>query len=364
MAQITYQNAIDENGNCIHISKVEPENHRGRIFHCLSCGREMIAKIGDPNKAHSKSSHFAHKIEGNCNKETYLHKLGKMLFKKRFETGDPINIICPTYKVCPDSKKCVLYDKEVCRAERYDKFNIRKWYDKCTEEKDYNGYIADLLLESTTNPEREPIFIEIVYSHKCSEQKIQSKNKIIEIYVSDEYQLTEVINGDFKTDNTAHLYNFELKETGVLSQGSRNLEYFVLFASGKAFVKSIPCRDVKNINNQNTDIEFAIYKPWSNLGSPVTAYDIGFLLASDAGCDVRNCAFCKYHSLENYGLGLGLYPNYQLFCRLTYTQDTPSHPQQTEAKTCQYFRVNKEKVAETRKMMSKIKYWELPLAHA
>ena len=358
---ITYQHAYNEQGARVHISEIEPSTHRGRVFKCISCGRDLIARIGDQTKIHSKAPHFAHKQNCACNSETYLHKLGKMLFMERFNSGEPINIICPTYKVCPDRETCKLYQKEVCREEEFDKFNIRKWYDKCTEEKEYNGFVADLLLESTTHPEREPIFIEIVYSHKCSEQKIQSKNRIIEIYVSDECQLTEVINGDFKTDNTAHLYNFELKETGDASRGSRNLEYFVLFSSGKAFVQSMSCRSLQKINNQNTDIEFVIYKPWTALKNRITAYDIGFLLASDAGCDVRNCAFCKYHSLENYDLGFGLYPNNQLFCRLSYTQGTPSHPQQTDAKTCQYFRGDREKIVETRKKMNEIKYWKLPV---
>lgn len=363
MKSITYQHAYDECGRRVHISEVEPASHRGRIFKCISCGGDIIAKIGNQERDHAKAPHFAHKQNCACNSETYLHKLGKMLFKERFESGKPIKIICPTYKVCQDYKNCLLYDANVCREEKFGVFNLREWYDKCTEEKEYGGLIADLLLESTTYPQREPIFIEIAYSHKCSEQKIASKHRIIEVYVSNEIQLAEVISGDFKTDNTAHLYNFELKETGLSPNGHRDLELFTLSLSGNACVKTFACRESAKIGSKDVAVEYIIYKPWTSLGSDITTYDIGFLLAYDAGCDVRNCATCKYHREERI-CGFGLFKHYyniQLFCRLSYTYNTPTHPQQNDARVCQFYSIDHDRIAKTRAIMNKIRYWKLPL---
>lgn len=355
MSQVTYQNAFDENGKRIHISEVEPATHLGRIFKCISCGEDLIAKIGNQEKAHSKAPHFAHKHNCACNTETYLHKLGKMLFKERFESGKPINIKCPTYEICSDSESCPLYSKERCRGKTESSFNIREWYDTCSEEKEYNGFRADLLLESSKHPERPPLFLEIVYSHKCSNQKINSKNKIIEIKALDENQLTQVINRSFRANDIIRIYNFEVKETAKIEQGQIQLEHFKLFTSGKVFVSQISCRDVKTINNHNTEIEFVINKPWTDLVGP-SAYNIGFVLALDAGCDVRNCWLCKYHDIDAYALS----SSERLYCKLTHKLSTPSHPSQTEAKTCQYFRKDEKMIAETRNMMSKIKYWKLP----
>ena len=354
MSQVTYQNAFDESGQRVHISEVEPATHRGRIFKCISCGGDLIAKIGDQEKAHSKAPHFAHMHNCACNTETYLHKLGKMLFKERFESGKSIKVICPTYKVC-SRKECPLYHNNRCRAKTESTFNIRDLYDTCTEEKEYNGYRADLLLESTEHPERPPLFIEIVYSHKSSKQKIDSKNKIIEINVSDEDQLIQVINGTIRANDTIRIYNFEVKETGSISQGQILLEHFKLFRSGKVYVSPIYCSDIKNINNHNTEIEFVINKPWTDIVGPST-YDIGFVLASDAGFDVRNCWFCKYHDINAYMLSSGE----QLYCKLSKNFNTSYHPSQTEAKTCQYFREDKELIAEVRNKMCEMKYWRVP----
>ena len=58
MSQVTYQYAIDESGLRVHISDIEPATHRGRIFKCISCGRDLIAKIGNHEKAHSRAPHF------------------------------------------------------------------------------------------------------------------------------------------------------------------------------------------------------------------------------------------------------------------------------------------------------------------
>lgn len=359
MPQVTYQNAFDESGLRVHISDIEPATHRGRVFKCISCGRDLVAKIGNPEKAHSKAPHFAHKQKCECSEENYLHKLGKLRFKERFESGEPIFIKCPTIKLCPDSQSCALFNEERCSSEEEQSFNIRDWYDTCTEEKEYDGYRADLLLESSEHPERAPLFIEIVYTHKCSPQKIESKNKIIEIDVNNEYQLEKIIKRVFRNNDDVRLYNFEKKTTGFLPKYSRNLEHFILYASGKAFVNSVVCTDAKKLHTPNAEIEYIIDQPWRSLTWHFTTYDIGFILALDAGCNVMNCAFCKYHGIDDYDP----FTSHQLYCRLLSKHALSCHPQQTDARICKFFSRDLKSVAEIRKSLnSKIKYWKLPLA--
>lgn len=357
MSQVTYQYAIDESGLRVHISDIEPATHRGRIFKCISCGRDLIAKIGNHEKAHSRAPHFAHKQTCECSKENYLHKLGKQMFKERFESGEPIYIKSPTLKVCPNRKTCALYYEKWCSKEEEQMFNLHNWYDTCTEEKEYDGYRADLLLESSEHPERAPLFIEIVYTHKCSRQKIESKNKIIEIDVNDEYQLEQIIKGVFEEDDDVRLYNFEKKPTDVLPECSRYLGHFILYASGDAYVNSVTCTEAKTLHTPNAEIEFIIDQRGRSITSYYTTDDIGFLLASDAGCNVMNCLFCKYHSTEGYG-----HKKQQLVCNVLQKQMLPCYPQQTDARTCKYFRRDEIIITDIRKDLNNhIKYWKLPL---
>lgn len=358
MSQVTYQNAYDENGRRIHISEVDTATHRGRVFQCISCGKDLIAKIGKQEKAHAKAPHFAHKQKCECSEETYLHKLGKIRFQERFESGEPIELRYPTIKACANSKTCVFYREEFCTIEKEESFNIRDWYDTCTIEKEYNGYRADLLLESSGHKEREPLFIEIVYSHKCSPKKLESKNKIIEIDVNNEFQLEKTIKGVFRQKDGVRLYNFVKKITGTWSQGSRDLEHFILYSSGKAFVNSVTCEEALNLHTPNAEVEYIIDQPWRNLIWHFTTYNIGFLLASDEGCNVQNCAFCKYHSIDDGGP----FASHRIYCHVLAKQYKACHPQQTDAKMCEAFRKNREGIVEMRKLLHhRIKYWKLPL---
>jgi len=67
---IKYHNASDTSGTIITIDKVTPENRASMQFLCLGCGEEMEAVLGK-----EREHHFRHKDKGNCNPETYLHRL-------------------------------------------------------------------------------------------------------------------------------------------------------------------------------------------------------------------------------------------------------------------------------------------------
>ena len=55
-----------------------------KIFHCISCGREMIAKLGE-----KRTKHFAHKINvQTCDPNKYLHELTKLVLLQKFQTED------------------------------------------------------------------------------------------------------------------------------------------------------------------------------------------------------------------------------------------------------------------------------------
>ena len=79
MYMITFHNATDIDGRIIHIDEVTKDN-RAEHYYCVGCGGEMSAVLGE-----KRDHHFRHK-EAHCSWESYLHKLGKMRLKQRFDT--------------------------------------------------------------------------------------------------------------------------------------------------------------------------------------------------------------------------------------------------------------------------------------
>lgn len=76
---IQYKYALDGEGNLVDITRMA-KNLRGKACNCkcLSCGKSMIARIGNGKV----TPHFAHYTKNNCNGETYLHELGKKIISE------------------------------------------------------------------------------------------------------------------------------------------------------------------------------------------------------------------------------------------------------------------------------------------
>jgi hypothetical protein len=90
------------------------------------------------------------------------------------------------------------------------KYNLLEHFDEIEMEK-YNGkFIPDLRLFNQNN--NESIFIEIYYSSRISEKKINSNNRIIEIEVKNESDLKIIENKIFDEGNdNLRFYNFKRK---------------------------------------------------------------------------------------------------------------------------------------------------------
>jgi len=74
--EILYTNAIDKNGNLIHINNAE----KGMNYHCPLCKKEFILKRSGKIGKGSKRPHFAHnELTPGCTPEGVLH----YLFKKQ-----------------------------------------------------------------------------------------------------------------------------------------------------------------------------------------------------------------------------------------------------------------------------------------
>lgn len=144
----------------------------------------MIIKEGT-----KKRKHFAHKSNSNCSGENYIHKIWKRRIKKRFECQKDFIIKYVVVTPCEEIMSCPIrkhVNNPKCNMIFPQEIDLKKEYDTCNIEFYYGGFIGDLALTDSKHPEKEPLFIEIAYTHSCEPEKIDSGIKIIELKVSDD----------------------------------------------------------------------------------------------------------------------------------------------------------------------------------
>ena len=208
---IKYHYVLDEAWTLISVEDVCLEDRNKHRYTCLGCGAEMILKAGKV-----KARHFAHKINTeHCGVETYLHKLAKRIVKRKFESGGKFEIEHIQTVRCTDAGTCPFFIESLCKDDVCKSFDLRKFYDICEEEKSIDGYVADILLSDSTGKYSEPVLIEVHVSHKSTEQKIRSGQKIIEIKVSDEEDVNALSDGSFREsryyrdEGNIHFFGFK-----------------------------------------------------------------------------------------------------------------------------------------------------------
>lgn len=185
MDTLFYSYAKDNKSNLVSINNAI----KGGEYFCINCGARLITKMGKIRRPH-----FAHKVNSkHCSYETYLHKLAKYMIANRFNNSDHFYIYLQSKRMC-SIEKCPINYREPCTWNFNQKFDLKEFYNKCDIEIKYNGFIADLLLYNSNIPQREPIFIEIWVTHKSSDEKINSGNRIIEIKIYDETDINNIVN--------------------------------------------------------------------------------------------------------------------------------------------------------------------------
>ena len=105
-------------------------------YFCIGCGQKIIPRLGD-----IRIHHFWHKNEShNCNKETYLHELGKKVFyetyKKCIEEKEPFYMTASLLN--PITTKCVyngLFKSKDCVNNDKTTFDLTTNYFKIELEK-------------------------------------------------------------------------------------------------------------------------------------------------------------------------------------------------------------------------------------
>lgn len=178
---VKYKRVFDKDGNIVDISTVNEANRLSE-YYSIGSHTPMIAALGQTNQ-----HYFRAKRGYQLNAETELHKYVKRVLKHRFETEDHFPIKYYRKEYCPNEKDCIFYDElnKGCGilCSHFCKYDLKDYYDTATIEGDYDGFVADVLLTSTSH-NRRPVFLEVAVTNPCTEDKKASGHKIIELSVS------------------------------------------------------------------------------------------------------------------------------------------------------------------------------------
>ena len=208
---VKYAKVYDKDGNIVDISKVTPENKQAE-YYSIGTRTPMIAALGEKNQ-----HYFRAKRGYVLNGETELHEYAKKMLKHRFDNEENFFIELFQSEQCSKRGTCIFYDHS---DEEYygcgqigvhvEKIDLKKYYDTATLEGCYGGFKADVLLTSSDHPNREPVFLEVAVTHKCEEEKINSKIRIIELVVKQEGDVYKPLTQDsFNSSIEVNFYNFK-----------------------------------------------------------------------------------------------------------------------------------------------------------
>ena len=186
---ITYQYARSDDDSVRHISQVTVEYRKSHKLTCLGCGEkiEAVLKV-------TRTQPFYRHSGTKCSLETYLHQMGKKLFRELYEKnrrlGVPLNVDYHIIHQC-GAEKCKYGWSRQCKSQdqskKYDL--LAKFTDIEIEKKDpATGLTPDILL---SNAMGDKLYIEIYVKNPVTEEKEKKSSgiPIVEIHLESEDDL-------------------------------------------------------------------------------------------------------------------------------------------------------------------------------
>ncbi|BAO55002.1 competence protein CoiA family protein [Nonlabens marinus] len=290
--------ALDLDGNLIHIDMVD--KNQKSIYTCCNCNEQLIAKKGKV-----VSHHFAHKHEGNCSYESYLHKVSKIHFfnsyRQCLSKKEPFYI---EYLVDMTCFSCAHHDISCKTHHVTKKFDLTKVFDIVQIEKGIQGSIADILLSSSRKP-NEYLALEFAVTHKCDDTKINKGFRIVEVNLSDEADLSFINSRRMKLKNeNLYFYNFQAKETSKKIYNPkycfRKFGFFRVFEDNSY---STAVSKMSEIESLITDKNLKHYKVYDRrLGFTEVSEKFKSLVSSFGKTDssFKNCVACRFAFKKTY----------------------------------------------------------------
>lgn len=326
--------ALDKNQHLINIKDASKEIE----YFCPCCGAIMIPKQGKKNRWH-----FAHKGSlNNCSYETYLHKLAKLRIKECFLNSPKFTIKFHPTVTCAITE-CPLGTINRCTWNKTQAFNLKDFYNTCTEEATIGNFRADLLLSHCDKKNREPILIEIVVTHHSTDEKIHSNHRIIEIIINSEEDINEIVSnaeicesgvfGDlnqFYSNGKIRFYNFKGNFKELPDQEHQAYKYrFWIESNG--YYKRDKIDDfndsLKCLTPNPADIENSVF-----LIESMESISLDFALQklAESGLKTKYCNMCNFYRYNDKYM--------RSMCILYKSKGTNQFPRLSEANNCAYFK--------------------------
>ncbi len=326
-----YSYANNSSGELINVSIAQ----HSEKYYCPVCGELMVPHMGKVRRWH-----FVHKNTGYCSYESYIHKLAKIRIRQLFLSSEHFLLSYKAKALC--SFSCPFTNSPKCESEKPVEFDLRKYYDECEMEVPYHKYKADLLLKSSMHPNRPPVLIEIMVTHKCTEDKICDGVRIIEIPVHSEEDIDNIVNNrklkavrydkindTLSKERNITLYNFNKVESfdpighfDDLWDCFNRKNTIVFYLNRKGYFKSFDCYCYEVSKKLPQNVHYFI----TNIATPFKEI---FQVFSKYGVKICNCFLCKFSKITPYGDRLCvLYKKYNL----------PRKPSPYSAISCSHYR--------------------------
>lgn len=294
--EIQYRYALDEHDQPVDVLGLERTTIGfGRVFKCVGCGGELIPKLGD-----IKAKHFSHKsLTSSCAYETYLHQLSKKTFyseyRKCLENSEPFYLARDVNVLCDHFENSYGY---TCNRIVEQSYDLTKYFDRIALEKHHNGFVADVLLQSSKSG--EVLFVEFAVSHKCEEEKLKSGIRIIEYSVDDEAHLEAVKAHKFSDGNgRLSLHNFKVqseKKSFCAGNCPAKVNVFVVYKSMKSILLELtPQIDVKKQIKGKVGHLVVLGKATRVKDDQISLYRQQVRDVHFNGVSIKNCFLCRYH---------------------------------------------------------------------
>lgn len=343
-----------KDGQLVSIDDVPNGNECG--CQCPACGKDLCARNNGTKRIH----HFAHQSGADCPGavESSIHLLAKKVLKERFDDKNKSFRIQFSKRLnCCEYKTCPYFDDDICKSELQSigPYDLKEYYDTCVVEAPDGDFRPDLLLTSSTKKDREPIYIEILYKHKCEESKVRSGKRIIEIKVESETDVLALGSMDiFKEDTECrfeskdrqspvkfYFFNFQCKTaTETPIERPFDVSHFILHKSGLTFCdRNSNCCDaiIKRFPSSKAELNIRF-----NRSSSVSDSHLGLVYLLDKGHAEKNCKLCTYFRADKNINSCALYIQCQ----------TPHYPKENEAERCPYYEPNKVLIDEAREIIN------------
>lgn len=217
--------ALDTNGNLVDIRHTAAMDEK--IYFCPHCHQEMITKRGNV-----RQWHFAHKAN-KCSYDRYLHSIAEIMIMDWFNEKESVVLVMNTLEKCSMYDDCKFHYNDDCRRSSTTQYDLKRYYSKCEREQGFGGFVADLLCENINNS-NAPIFIEILVTHECSQEKKNSGIRIIEFVIQSEEDILNIVHSSqIREGNNVRLYNFKRKDVPV-NDMELSFQKYVLYPTMKS----------------------------------------------------------------------------------------------------------------------------------